>query len=218
MTRIAKPLGTVALLAAALSSVLMAAVSYRFVPQGVAVAMEHMAYHLDGNALALYAHIGIAPVALAVMPFQFWGRLRARHKGLHRLLGRIYVAAVLISGTAGLWLAFHSDAGLVAATGFAFLAVAWLVTTVFAFRFALSREIGLHRRWMIRSAALTFAAVTLRLYLGVSLALGVDFAPAYSVIAWACWLPNAFLAELFLRAPHTALGNSGRGGPLAGMS
>ncbi|GAB4535871.1 MAG: hypothetical protein Tsb0019_37340 [Roseibium sp.] len=201
-----------------MSSLLIALVSYRFVPLGVPVAMEHMAYYLEGNALALYAHIGIAPIALAVMPFQFWGRLRARYLGLHRLLGRIYVAAILISGTAGLWLAFHSEAGTVAATGFALLALAWLVTTTVAFRHALSRKFDLHRRWMVRSAALTFAAVTLRLYLGVSLSMGADFALAYPVIAWACWLPNAIAAELCLRWPRSSSGHAGQHEPLAGAS
>jgi Predicted membrane protein (DUF2306) len=48
---------------------------------------------------------------------------------------------------------------------------------------------------MIRSYALTLAAVTLRLYLPASIALGVDFRSAYRVISWACWLPNLAVAE-----------------------
>ena len=36
-----------------------------------------------------------------------------------------------------------------------------------------------HQRWMIRSFALTFAAVTLRLYLPISMIAGFDFAVAY---------------------------------------
>ena len=52
---------------------------------------------------------------------------------------------------------------------------------------------------MVRSFALTFAAVTLRLYLGVSGASGVPFAVAYPLIAWACWVPNLVVAELWLR-------------------
>jgi len=218
VAQISRPFGAVALLAVTLSSLLIAAVSYRFVPLGVPDAMEHMAYYLEGNALALYAHIGIAPVALAVMPFQFWGRLRARHKGLHRWLGRTYVASILVSGSAGLWLAFHSEAGSVAAAGFAILALAWLVTTSVAFRYALRRDFNLHKRWMVRSAALTFAAVTLRLYLGASLSLGVDFDLAYPAIAWACWLPNAVAAELYLRWQRPASGKAPQRRPLAGIS
>ena len=55
-----------------------------------------------------------------------------------------------------------------------------------------------HRRWMIRSYALTLAAVTLRLYLPASFGLGVPFASAYPVIAWICWVPNLIVAEAIL--------------------
>lgn len=52
---------------------------------------------------------------------------------------------------------------------------------------------------MIRSYSLTLAAVTLRIYLPLSLALGVPFANAYQVISWLCWLPNIILAEWVVR-------------------
>jgi Predicted membrane protein (DUF2306) len=48
---------------------------------------------------------------------------------------------------------------------------------------------------MIRSYSLTFAAVTLRIYLPVALASGVPFEIAYPAIAWLCWVPNLFVAE-----------------------
>jgi hypothetical protein len=54
---------------------------------------------------------------------------------------------------------------------------------------------------MIRSYPLTLAAVTLRTYLPLSLALGVPFANAYRVISWLCWVPNIVLAEWLVR--HT---------------
>ena len=52
---------------------------------------------------------------------------------------------------------------------------------------------------MIGSYALTLAAVTLRIYLPLSLALGVPFANAYRVISWLCWVPNIILAEWLVR-------------------
>jgi hypothetical protein len=55
---------------------------------------------------------------------------------------------------------------------------------------------------MIRSFALTFAAVTLRLYLPVG-ALTTGIPVAYPVIAWACWVPNFLLTELWLRRRAT---------------
>ncbi|MBN8182687.1 DUF2306 domain-containing protein [Roseibium aggregatum] len=161
--------------------------------------MEFVAHNLDGNALMLYAHIGVAPIALALMPFQFMTRLRASRPKLHRWLGRGYVVSILISGIAGLQLAFHTTAGTFAATGFAILAVLWLATTGIAFAFALRRQFPRHRAWMLRSAALTFAAVTLRVYLGSSMAAGVDFEVAYPLIAWLCWVPNVLVMEVYLQ-------------------
>ncbi len=199
MARFEQVAGSVAFGAAGVFSLLIAAASYRFVPSGVAEAMDHIAHNLEGNSLALYAHIAVAPVALALMPFQFMSGLRARRPSLHRWMGRGYVAAIAVSGLAGIQLAFHSQAGAFAATGFALLGVWWLIATGAALVFALKGAFARHRDWMLRSAALTFAAVTLRLYLGAAMAADLDFAIAYPVIAWICWVPNALAVEIWLR-------------------
>ena len=57
----------------------------------------------------------------------------------------------------------------------------------------------MHRKWMIRSFALTFAAVTLRIYLAILPMLPVAFIGAYRAISFLCWVPNALVAELWLR-------------------
>ncbi len=57
---------------------------------------------------------------------------------------------------------------------------------------------------MIRSYALTFAAVTLRIYLPLSQIAGMPFDPAYQTISWLCWVPNLIVAEWIIlrqRAP-----------------
>jgi predicted membrane protein DUF2306 len=56
-----------------------------------------------------------------------------------------------------------------------------------------------YQRWMTRSFSLAFAAVMLRIYLPVSLIAGIEYADAYPVIAWACWVPNLIVAQ-FLAA------------------
>jgi hypothetical protein len=48
---------------------------------------------------------------------------------------------------------------------------------------------------MIRNFSLTFAAVTLRIYVPLSIALGIPFEQAYPAIAWLCWVPNLAVAE-----------------------
>ncbi|MNL75568.1 hypothetical protein D3C87_2013940 [compost metagenome] len=62
-----------------------------------------------------------------------------------------------------------------------------------------------HRRWMIRSIALTLAAVTLRIQIPVSMMLDIPFDTAYPVIAWLCWVPNLVVAEMIVRWPRRPL-------------
>jgi hypothetical protein len=76
--------------------------------------------------------------------------------------------------------------------------VAWIGTTAYAWRLAVARRFVEHRRWMVRSFALTFAAVTLRLYLPIAPIMGWDFMVAYRAISILCWVPNLIVAELYL--------------------
>jgi uncharacterized membrane protein len=144
-------------------------------------------------------HFGAGGVALAVGVLQFAKRLRERRPVIHRWLGRVYVVTVLGSGSAGFLLATQTTAGVVAATGFAALAVLWLLTTVQGYRAIRARHVLRHRTWMARSFALTLAAVTLRLYLPLSQLAGLPFESAYAGIAWLCWVPNLLIAEQWAR-------------------
>lgn len=177
----------------------VALVSWRFMVGGVESTMGFVAYHAMARPLAFYAHVVLAPVALALVPFQLWQGLRDRRGAVHRLLGRAYGVSVLASGLGGLWLAATTTAGLVAALGFGLLAVFWVATTAIGIAFAMGADYPSHQQWMTRSIALTLSAVTLRLYLPVPLLLDLDFAQSYTAIAWLCWVPNLLIAEVLIR-------------------
>lgn len=179
-------------------SIAIALGSLRFLIADIALVMPAMVHHALERPLLLYAHIFFAPFALAIMPFQFGKSLRMARPGVHRWLGRAYGVAILISGTAGVFLGLQTIQGPVAASGLVTLAVAWLSTTAFAVYFAITRDIPAHRRWMIRSAALTVSAVTLRLYMIVG-ALTVGEESSYPLICWLCWVPNLMFAEWLIR-------------------
>lgn len=157
----------------------------------------------------LAIHAGGAATALLLGGAQFVPALR-RNRAVHRWLGRIYAAGCIVGGLAGLALAFGSTAGPIAAWGFGALAVLWVHATAQGWLAARGRRFDAHRRWMVRSFALTFAAVTLRLYLPASAMAGLDDLLAYRAIAWLCWVPNLALAEVFLRV------GQGRKAQLAG--
>jgi uncharacterized membrane protein len=161
-----------------------------------------LAQHFGNMPLAAGLHLAASAVALAVGPLQHNSRIRGRFLGLHRWLGRTYVLAVMFGGGAALALATASRGGLPTHVAFGALAVLWLGTTAMAYREIRRGDPLSHRRWMTRSYALTFAAVTLRIYLPASVAIGLPFEPAYQAISWLCWVPNLVVAEgLILRLP-----------------
>lgn len=154
-----------------------------------------------GNLFArpwLFVHAAGAATALLIGMFQFLPALR-RMKGVHRWLGRVYATGCIVGGAAGLVMSFGSTAGPIAGLGFGLLAVCWIYATTQAWRFARARQFDEHRRWMIRSFAMTFGAVTLRLYLPLGQAVGMEFMEIYRLTAWISWIPNLILVELWMR-------------------
>lgn len=171
---------------------------------------EPMRFHLDARPAVFLTHVAGGVTALALGAFQLVTR-KGRRRVWHRWAGRVYAMACLVGAGAGLWLALTSSAGPMAHWGFGLLAVAWFTTTAFGWRKAVTGEFGQHRRWMIRSLALTFAAVTLRIMLPLIPLTGLDFVEGYRWVAFLCWIPNLIVAELYLRLspwpkePRTAL-------------
>ena len=154
------------------------------------------------NAFAdpfLAIHVVGGVIALVVGPLQFISAIRARWPKLHRGTGRLYVLACIIGAPSGLVLAVGTTTGPVAAGGFAMLALLWAVFTLLGVRAAIDGRFSDHREWMIRSYAMTAAAITLRLMLPAADFLGIGFAAAYPVIAWLCWSTNLAIAEFHVR-------------------
>jgi uncharacterized membrane protein len=148
----------------------------------------------------LQVHIAASGIAMILGAFQFLKVLRQKAPAVHRWMGRIYVTACVVGGLAGGAIALSSTAGPVAGWGFFLLAVFWVPFTLMAWVSAMRRDFVAHERWMIRSFALTFAAVTLRLYLplGIIFITKGDFLPAYIAIAWLAWVPNLIVAEIWI--------------------
>ena len=147
----------------------------------------------------IYPHALFGSLALGLGALQFNRWLLVRHRPTHRALGTVYVISALVVGLAGLYMSFYSFGGVVTHIGFAALALLLLWTTVRAYVAARAREIAVHRRWMLRSYALIFAAVTLRMELPLLVMAFGDFTPAYRVVAWLSWVPNILWAEWYTR-------------------
>jgi uncharacterized membrane protein len=150
---------------------------------------------------AFYIHISGGMVALLLGPFQFVPAFRNRFLKAHRTVGKLYLGAILFFGApAGLFMAFYAEGGWIGQLGFCVMAVLWLLSTWMALEAIRKRKIPEHRNWMTRSFALTFAAVTLRLYVPLAsdfLHWNADFVETSS--AWVSWVPNLIVAEILLR-------------------
>ncbi|MCZ6618021.1 MAG: DUF2306 domain-containing protein [Gammaproteobacteria bacterium] len=76
------------------------------------------------------------------------------------------------------------------------LAISWLYSGGRAYAAVRAGDITSHRLWMLRNFWLTFAAVTLRIHLGLLQGpLELTFEEAYPVVAW---VPNLMVVERFL--------------------
>ncbi len=147
----------------------------------------------------LVTHAASASIALLVGPWQFLKGPRNSRTRWHRRIGWVYLIAVLIGWISSIPVAMHAQAGPVSQAGFLALGAAWIMTSALGLLAAVNRQFEKHRRWMIRSYALTAAAISLRIMLPISLLFGVPFKYAYPAIAWACWLTNLGIAEYLLR-------------------
>jgi uncharacterized membrane protein len=165
---------------------------------------EQRAVYLRHQAL-LGMHVIGAMVALAVGPFQLVRRFRRGRARVHRVLGVTYVAAATVGGLGGLGLAPTAYTGVVASLGFATMAVCFLGCTWTGVAMIVRGRVAEHRRWMVRSFAIVFGGVTLRLVLGTysaveaSVSGWLPFHTVYTATSWLCWVPNLLLAVWITR-------------------
>ena len=119
---------------------------------------------------------------------------------LHRWLGRGYVLGILgLAAPSGLILARFANGGLAAQVGFALQCVVWWLTTWAAYRAARRRQWPRHVKWLVRSYAVTLAALALR---GESFvmfyAFGTKPIETYLTVTSLSWVGNLIIAEVLL--------------------
>ena len=154
---------------------------------------------LSTAPVSMTSHFAGSGIALMIGPWLFLAGSR-RRAWVHRYLGRLYMLGVLVGGAASIYMSPFADGGVVAQTGFLMLAIFWIGSGYAAYRYARLRLIREHQRMMTINFALTFAAVTLRLYLPVGALSGMAFETYYAAIAWLCWVPNILVAMWIIPA------------------
>jgi len=172
---------------------------FDFKVKGVLFGREHLLEHII-YPITFYAHIIFGAIALLIGPFQFMLFIRRKSLTIHRTIGKIYIVSSLASGVAAFYIGFFALGGWVAKIGFISGAMLWMFATANSYLTIRAGNIDLHKDWTHRSYAITFAAVTLRIGMGILVGgLGFTFEKAYPIIAWTSWVPNLIIMELFLK-------------------
>lgn len=152
--------------------------------------------------VGFYVHITSSLWVLATGLVQFFPRWFPGRATLHRNLGKLYVASILVlAAPSGLILAAYANGGLVAKVGFTLQCVVWWLSTWQAYRMARQRRWEEHTAWMLRSFAITLAALSLRAesYLLYYL-FGTKPIETYLTVTWLSWAGNLVLAEVLIQA------------------
>ncbi|CAA9577037.1 MAG: hypothetical protein AVDCRST_MAG86-2294 [uncultured Truepera sp.] len=144
-----------------------------------------------------------AGLALLLGPVQFIPAIRTRYPAAHRLISNVCLVFISIGIIMGVIAASVSTSGLAAPFGFLLLAAAWFYSGLLAYRAARQHQSALHRVWMIRNYAFTFAAVLLWVLLVVGLQVmtvnqALTFDDVYTTSVWSSILVSYLVAEWFI--------------------
>jgi hypothetical protein len=130
-------------------------------------------------------HMIASGFALIVMPVAALARHR---RPVHRNIGRLAAAAVVMGGLTALPVALASEAGILARAGLFAQGLAWLALLAAAYVAIRRRNVARHMRLMVAVAAVASGAIWLRVVTALANATGLPFDLTYSVATWACWL------------------------------
>ena len=173
--------------------------------------LEYLSFRPDFNFLSkkqdivydplwrptFYVHIISGLVVLFIGPLQFLKKFRNKYLHWHRWLGKVYVFGILVfAAPTGLIMSFYAEGGMQSTIPFAIMSILWFGTTLMALIRIKQRDLEAHRVWMIRSFALTFAAVTLRFLVPVFSEFIHNNEDLITMsTAWLSWLLNLLVAE-----------------------
>jgi uncharacterized membrane protein len=139
--------------------------------------------------------------ALLLGPMQFSDRLRQRFSQFHRVVGRVYVAGVILAAPLGFYIEYFQER-MEGARSFTIAAavdaVLWMVTTVIAIVFILKGKVQEHQQWMTRSFAVALVFLEGRVIGGVT---GWENLGdrASETIVWVCLAFSILSADLVLQ-------------------
>ena len=146
----------------------------------------------------LLTHIGLGTVAMVTACLQVWPWLRRNHAAVHRVSGRIYVLATVISAVCGLIIL--PFAPVVGQLGAFMSTTLWLITTLVGYWAVRTGRYALHRRFMLYSFALVMNNIWGRGAAEIIFGFGIDMDFTYlgEGARWIGWVMDLILVQWFL--------------------
>ncbi len=184
-------------------TVLMLLITLQYIPVTTDAAFLQIKQSYINNSLwfaCFYIHVYTSMFALVAGFTQFWPLIIKQFKKIHRLTGYVYIVTVVfISGPASLVMGWYANGGLSSRIAFVLLGCLWIFFTAKAWERAIKGDFTAHRKYMIRSYALTLSAISLRAW---KVLIVFSFHPgpmdAYRIVAWLGWVGNLLLAEYII--------------------
>jgi hypothetical protein len=149
---------------------------------------------------AFYIHITSSLLVMGGGIFQFFPRILNNYRKLHRNFGKFYIGSILLlAAPSGLILAAYANGGLAAKVGFSIQCFVWWLTTYFAFIEIKKGNVPKHIDMMLRSYAVTLAAMSLRLESYIMYyAFETKPIETYLTVTWLSWVGNLLIIELLI--------------------
>lgn len=149
----------------------------------------------------IIAHITAGGGSLVLGLIQFWPKLRSYSWLLHRIIGTLYLLAVLASSVCALILAFTTakEVNWPYAFSLQVWVTVWISATAIAYYAAVKHKFVLHRQWMVRSYMVTLAFIIsgLALKLPVIKTLG-NFEDISPSLFWMGWSVPLYIYQVIL--------------------
>lgn len=199
-----------ALLCAATMGMLLAIVQYTSFNTNVGFLQVKQEYISNRVWLAaFYTHVFTSIFLLIAGFTQFSNYVLQKHRPVHKLMGRMYAYGILlINFPAGMIMAVYANGLLPSKIAFIVLDCLWLLFTLKAVIAVKKGNIQQHKSFMIRSYALTFSAITLRVWkIILSNLFDIDDLSLYMIDAWLGFVPNLLFAEWLIRRNKTYRSN-----------
>lgn len=152
--------------------------------------------------IAFYVHITSSLVVMLLGVGQFFPWLTRRYRAFHRLSGRMYaIGILLLAAPSGLVLAAYANGGLPSQVGFSLQCIVWWSVTLAGWYEIRQKRYVAHANMMIRSYAVTLAAMSLRTEsYAMYYWFGTKPLETYLTVTWLSWVGNLLLAELLIYA------------------